>query len=301
MTDEWYKSPKAVESGIVAAARKLSLVDPSITVSDRIRQEYFRRFLSRVFSDGPESGWLLKGGTGVLARVGSARTTKDVDLFREGQTIEAALRDLRRVAEVDLGDFFSFEYVGHDPSVGGQQDYTDGFQVHFDFYVGANKRGTLKVDLVTNAIVTGEATVKAPANALDIPRLRSHDYRIYPVTDQVADKVCATLAEYNGRPSTREWDLVDLVILVTSESVTSHDLWRALRAEAPARSIVLPTSFAVPSTWGARYAKDAKSVPACADYRTVDAAMELMRSFLDPVLAGEVRQATWHPETLSWG
>ena len=49
-------------------------------MSDRIRQEHFRRFLSRAFAEGNDSGWLLKGGTGALARVGSARTTTDIDL-----------------------------------------------------------------------------------------------------------------------------------------------------------------------------------------------------------------------------
>lgn len=301
MSEERYRSPRAVESGILAAARNLSSVDPSISVNDRIRQEYFRRFLSRVFSDETDAEWILKGGTGVLARIGSARTTRDIDLFRRSQTIDGALDDLKQSAELDLGDFFRFEYVGHDSSVGGeQQDYTEGVQVHFDIYVGASKRGTLKVDLVTNVIVTGVVTIAAPANGLDLPKLRSYDYRLYPVTDQISDKVCATLTKYNGRPSSREWDLVDLVILATTESVQGADLWRALQAESAARSLTLPQSFHVPSAWGPRYAKDARAVPACADYRTVDAAMVLMQAFLDPVLCGEAQEKTWDPESGSW-
>lgn len=301
MGDESYRSPRAVESGIVAAARKLSSVDSSILVNDRIRQEYFRRFLSRVFSDETDAEWMLKGGTGVLARIGSARTTRDIDLFRRSQTIGGALEDLKRAAEVDLGDFFRFEYVGHESSVGGdQQDLTEGVEVHFDIYVGASKRGALKVDLVTNVIVTGTATVAAPANGLDLPKLRSHDYRLYPVVDQIADKVCATLTEYNSGQSTREWDLVDLVILATTVPMEADSLLRALQLEADARSLLLPHKFWVPTTWGARYAKDAKAVPACAEYRTVDAAMTLMQAFLDPVLCGEVNGKTWDSGTHSW-
>ena len=238
----------------------------------------------------------------MLARIGSARTTRDIDLFRRSQTIDGALDDLKRAAELDLGDFFRFEYVGHESSVGGdQQDYTEGLQVHFDIYVGASKRGTLKVDLVTNVIVTGTATIAAPANGLELPKLQSHDYRLYPVVDQIADKVCATLAKYSSGPSTREWDLVDLVILVTSVSMDADGLLRALRTEADARSLQLPQAFQVPATWGARYAKDARAVPACAEYRTVDAAMLLMRAFLDPVLSGEVNGKTWDPVAHSWG
>lgn len=301
MSDGNYQNPRAVESGILAAARKLSSVDPSISVNDRIRQEYFRRFLSRVFSDETDVEWILTGGTGVLARIGSARTTRDIDLLRRSQTLDGALGDLKRAAELDLGDFFRFEYVSHESSVGGdQQDYTEGVQVLFGIYVGVSKRGTLKVDLVTNVIVTGTATMAAPANGLELPKLRSHDYRLYPVVDQIADKVCATLGEYNSGHSTREWDLVDLVILATSMAMDSDGLLRALQMEADARSLQLPRAFQVPRTWGARYAKDAKAVPACAQYRTVDAAMILMRSFLDPVLRGDASGKTWDPAIQSW-
>lgn len=120
------------------------------------------------------------------------------------------------------------------------------------------------------------------------------------MVDQIADKVCATLSEYNGRQSTREWDLVDLVILATTTQMNAEGLWRALQAEAGARSLLLPQSFRVPATWGARYAKDAKSVPACAEYRSVEAAMILMQAFLDPVLRGNVDGETWDFEIRKW-
>ena len=200
MTEERYTSPGGVESAIRDAARRATAVDPSISTGDRITQEYFRRFLSRVFSEADLSGWLLKGGTGVLARVGSARATSDVDLFRKDLSLEYALDDLRRLAAIDLGDFFQFEYTGHTESIGGQQTYSEGYRVGFDVYIGANKRGHLNVDMVVNAVITDEPTVKPPANRLDIPRLPSRDYRLYPVVDQIADKVCATLTTYGGKP-----------------------------------------------------------------------------------------------------
>ena len=300
MTDERYASAAGVEAAIRDAARKAAAVDPSITTGDRITQEYFRRFLSRIFSEADDSGWMLKGGTGVLARVGSARTTRDVDLFRRAQSLEGALADLRRLAAIDLGDFFRFEYTGHDSAGGGQQTYTEGYHVGFDVYVGANKRGTLNVDLVVNVVITDEPTVMSPANGLDIPKLPSYDYRLYPVVDQIADKVCATLAEYSGRPSSREWDLVDLVVLATTENMSADKLQRALVAEARVRSLALPERFAVPPAWGRRYAKDAKPVPACTAYRTVDRATALINSFIDPVLRDEAASKTWSHDALAW-
>jgi len=300
VTDEHYTTAAGVEAAIRDAARKASAADPSISVGDRISQEYFRRFLSRIFSEADNSGWMLKGGTGMLARVGSARTTKDVDLFRKDRSRDGALEDLKRLAEIDLGDFFRFEYTGHESAVGGQQAYTDGYHVSFDVYIGANKRGTLSVDLVVNVVVTDDTTVTPPANGLDLPKLTSHGYRLYPVVDQIADKVCATLALYSGRPSSREWDLVDLVVLATTEDVNADKLRRALVAESRVRALELPGVFAVPSHWGRRYAKDAKPLPACTNYRTVELATELMRAFVDPVLRNEVAGRTWDHSRLDW-
>lgn len=300
MTEAAYTSASGVEAAIRDAARRAAAVDPSITTGDRITQEHFRRFLSRVFSEGDDTAWILKGGTGVLARVGSARATRDVDLSRREQSLEGALADLRRLAAIDLGDFFRFEYTGHRRAVGRQQAYVEGYHIAFDIYVGANKRGTLNVDLVVNVLITDTPTVKSPANGLHIPRLPSYDYHLYPVVDQIADKVCATLAEYSGKPSSREWDLVDLVVLATTENVSGERLQRALVAEARARGLSLPDRFTIPPGWGRRYAKDAKPVPSCTDYRTVGLAATFISSFIDPVLSGEATSETWSRAALAW-
>jgi len=237
----------------------------------------------------------------MLARVPSARSTVDVDLFRESRSIDAALDDLRRLAAVDLGDFFRFEYRDHASAVGGdQQTYTEGYSVRFDVYLGVKRKDQLHVDLVVNVLTTGVAETASPAASLDLPKLSSHPYRLYPVVDQIADKVCATLMRYNGRPSSREKDLVDLVVLAVTQDVNAGNLRRALEAEARNRSLALPAEFTVPAAWGARYAKLAAPLPACSEYRTVDTATALMRSFLDPVLVGRVDQLTWHHDLRGW-
>jgi hypothetical protein len=47
--DVSYGSPTAVEQAIKAAANQAFRENPSTSVDERIRLEYFRRFLSRVF------------------------------------------------------------------------------------------------------------------------------------------------------------------------------------------------------------------------------------------------------------
>jgi hypothetical protein len=58
-----------VEAAIKAAAKKAAQADPALDTGKRIQLEYFNRFLSRTFSEGNESEWVLKGGTGMLARI----------------------------------------------------------------------------------------------------------------------------------------------------------------------------------------------------------------------------------------
>lgn len=304
MTDhQRYSSPAAVEAAIKSTARAAFTADPSLSIQERIRLEYFHRFLSRVFSEGTDSAWVLKGGTGMLARVASARSTTDVDLFSRSRShsLDSALDNLRRLATIDLSDFFRFDYVGHTDAIGGdQQTYTEGYRATFEVYIGAKRKDHLHVDLVVNVVMTDDAEVATPANALPLPKLASNPYLLYPVVDQIADKVCATLALYSGRPSSREKDLVDLVVLAVTQDVGAAKLRRALDAESGVRLPTLPSSFGVPTTWGPRYGRLAAAVPACDGFRTVAGATDLMRRFIDPVLDGSAADKRWSHIHLGW-
>ncbi len=296
-----YPNARAVEAAILDAARKAHAVDPSVSVSERIRQEHFRRMLCRVFSEGADSEWLLKGGTGILARVPSARATRDIDLFRSGFTLDLALEDLRRLAAVDLADHFRFVYAGHSGTLGGDaQPYTDGYRVSFDIYVGAQKRSSLNVDLAVGAGLTAVVIRQAPSNGLELPRLVSHDYRLYPVVDQIADKVCATMMLYSGKPSSREKDLIDLVVLATTQTMTGTELNTAIRAESRRRGLEPFEHFIVPGAWGAAYTRMARDVPYCEGFRTVRAAGDLMAKFIDPALSTRLQGMRWSPGERSW-
>lgn len=298
---EPYSTPRGVENAIKDAARKAAAADPSLDVNKRIQLEYFNRFLSRVFSEAEDSEWVLKGGTGMLARVPSTRATRDIDLYRRGFNLTQALDDLIRLAAIDLGDHFRFQYVSHTQSIGNDtQPYTDGYQVGFDIFIGLSTKGSLQVDLAVGTGITGEVTTTDPANALELPRLVSHQYRLYPVVDQIADKVCATMTEYHERTSSREKDLVDLVVFATTQDIDGTALRVATVTEARRRQMKPFDSFEVPSAWGAGYAKLSKPVPHCAGYRTVGFAADLAKRLIDPALSGDADGRTWSHETLSW-
>lgn len=298
---EPYETAKGVEDAIKEAARAATTSDPALTTDQRIRLEHFNRFLSRVFSEGPDSEWLLKGGTGMLARVPSTRATLDIDLYRSGYGLDEAVVDLRRLAERDLGDHFRFVYVRHRAIVAGdEQPYTDGYRVEFDTYIGAQKKGAVSVDLSTGAGLTAEPTVVAPASALDLPRLVGFDYRLYPVVDQIADKVCAAMHQYGGRPSSREKDLVDLVVLAVTHDIDGTSLSTAITTELRRRRMGHLERFAVPTEWGPAYETMARRVPYCVGLETIAAARDLASAFIDPVLDGTADGLTWSDDERAW-
>ena len=302
MTDhEPYTTSRGVENAIKDAAKRAAAAESSLDLNKRIHLEYFNRFLSRVFSEGGDSEWVLKGGTGVLARVPSTRSTRDIDLYRKGFTLTQALDELTRLAAVDLGDHFRFEYVTHTSTIGNDtQPYTEGYRVRFNIFIGLATKGTLQVDLAVGAGITGDIVTTEPATELNLPRLASNPYRLYPIVDQIADKVCATMIEYSEGASSREKDLVDLIVLATTQDIKGTGLRIAITTEARRRKMESFTHFAVPTQWGPGYAKLSKPVPYCAAYRTVDLASALAVRLIDPALSGEADGKTWSHASLDW-
>ncbi|WP_157930399.1 nucleotidyl transferase AbiEii/AbiGii toxin family protein [Glycomyces xiaoerkulensis] len=282
------------------AAKRANRDDKSVSVDARIRQAYFDRFLCRVFSEGDRSEWVLKGGTGMLARIPNARVTLDIDLCRSGFSLDQALEDLKRLAAIDLGDHFRFVYRDHNPIAAGEsQPYTDGYRVIFETYIGVKKSTPIRVDLVTGVRLTGAVTIAPPSNRVMVRDLIEHDYRLYPIADQIADKVCATMATYRGDPSSREKDLIDLVVIAKTQAPDAVELRDAIELERRRRRLDPFDRFGVPENWGPVYAKLAKGIPHCAAQKDLPQAMELMHAFLDPVITGTV-DGRWNQTAQYW-
>lgn len=296
-----YPTSAGVEAAIKDAAKKAAFADPSLDTNERIRLEHFNRFLSRIFSEGDASQWVLKGGTGMLARVPSGRPTRDVDLSRKGYTLDESLDDLRRLAAIDLGDHFVFQYIGHEESIGGEeQPYTEGCAVSFDILIGGRSRNILNVDLSTGVGITATVASLEPANGLQLPRLVNHDYRLYPAVDQIADKVCATMRSFHDRPSSREKYLVDLVVLAVTQDVEGKALRIATATEARLRQMETFSHIVIPDNWGRRYADMAKTIPYCTDFATVELATAFVTCFIDPALVGTADGKTWSHKHFDW-
>jgi Nucleotidyl transferase AbiEii toxin, Type IV TA system len=295
-------TPEAMRASVTARLRTLASADPRLALSDLLRQWAYDRLLTRVFSGDEAERWVLKGAAALLVRLGpDTRHTRDVDLFNSSGDLAEAEEDLRDAVARDLGDFMHFG-VGPSTPI-GEVPVTRRLKI--TAFLGATEFASFPVDLVTNLNMTGEPDILGPLVRVDIPGVATVQYRVYPVTDHVADKVCA-IHELHDREdgtadaSTRYRDLVDLAVLARTTRFESGTLLEAVRAEAERRQLDLPGRLTIPtgSDWVAGYAREVKNAPAILD-RNLESAVSLVASFIDPILSGKPH-GSWDPDGLSW-
>lgn len=304
---DWRSLELAIKEAAKKAARDAAPGVGAATIDAQIRQARFDRFLSRVFADGEQSEWLLKGGMSMLARVPRSRTTKDMDLAaQQAGDLAEAEQSLSALVAADLGDHLTFRLVRSEPT--GLGDNQPGVATRRFLYACLDihtdrQIDTMIVDVVVGPIPVGRPEVIEPANRLRLRRpLVTYPYRLYPIADQIADKVCATMdTNYpGGKRSSRVKDLVDLVVLAHTQSVDLHELRRAIAAKQALGGIEPFGHFEIPADWSRTYPTTAKGVPIAASF-TATTAADVVAAFIDPALgmsAGDT--AIWDPQELVW-
>jgi hypothetical protein len=100
-----YPDPGAFRTALTQRLRRLA-ESSSWTLAELQRQFAYDRFLQRL--NAGDDGWVLKGAAALLAREVSTRATRDVDLYRRTELVEAETA-LREAIALDLGDWFTFE------------------------------------------------------------------------------------------------------------------------------------------------------------------------------------------------
>jgi hypothetical protein len=295
-----YRDPRAMRNAIADRLRPLAR-ERGIQLSSLQRQFAYDRLLSRVFR-ADAARWVLKGATAMLARLGAdARHTRDIDLLTRVGNLDEAERALRSAAAVDLGDYFTFTL---NP---GRRIAQGAGAVRVDVlaFLGLDKFASFHVDLVADLMMTGTPDLVSPLVPLSLPGLVTTSYSAYPLVDHVADKVCAMLETHERasglrQPSTRFRDLADLAIFAHAISVGATELDAALQSEAKRRSLDLPDRLVRPTgaDWPSGYARVARDAPQLKE-RELKQALQVVRRFIDPVLAGTAR-GQWDPATLQW-
>jgi len=96
--------------------------------------------------------------------------------------------------------------------------------------------------------------------------------------------------------SSRVKDLVDLALIARSQTVDGPALRVAILAGTGHRGLPIPTAFAVPDwdAWRTGFTKTITAAPA--ESMAFADAVQLVKRFLDPVLAGPV-SGCWTPRT----
>jgi len=297
-----YRDWTAISRAIKAAARKAVHEGAAMDLDAQIRLAYFDRFLVRVFADGEDSEWMLKGGVSMLARVPRARATKDVDLASSAADLEQAEESLKRCVDVDFGDHVLFRLTGRRPTgLGDSQPGVATRRLMFTCYDAANdhKIGDAPVDVVVGPAPVGHPELVEPANRLRLGRpLATRPYRLFPVVDQVADKVCATLSTNypGGKPSSRVKDLVDLVAIALTQRLDLRELQIAVDAKRALTGLQPFDRFQVPPSWSREYARLARRASPVGDLVDVREAEALVARLVDPALASPTKSpAVWVP------
>lgn len=259
------------------------------------------RFLCRVFSD-PEERFILKGGSGLLARIPDARATKDIDFaINVTECADDAVAALNALVKKDLGDFCNFMLTSRVDSL-DENGYSRLLKLRYAAYIGDEEKDPILIDLSLDCVTTLPPERINPANRIALDGIETHDYLAYPLPDQLADKLCAIMEmQPGGLPSSRMKDLVDVVAYTTHEHFQLDQLAHAIRSECAKRSMALPSAFKAPEMWRTRFRTFAKQHGVPGEYISFDNASQLASSFYNPALrefsTGDLR---WDYQSRKW-
>ena len=271
--------------------------DPGTAYREMLRD----RFLCRVFG-GADGKFVLKGGSGLLARIPDARATKDIDFFRHSrESAETPLQALNALAARDLGDFCSFRLTDSEESL-DENGYSRLLKLRYASFIGDEEKDPILIDLSLDCSTTLPPELVSPANRVRIEGVETCDYLAYPLPDQLADKLCAIMElQPGGWPSSRMKDLVDVVTYATHEGFSLRQLATAIESECGKRGMAVPKRFEAPSIWRPRFADFAKRNGVSRDFAAFDAAVKLAAGVFGPALSESAAgDAEWSCTDLGW-
>ncbi len=184
-----YASPDAFDRALKKAVKQ-----SGSDAGAGYRQALRDRFLCRVFSGGNET-FVLKGGSGLLARIPDVRTTKDIDFaMRKKGSAADALAEMERMAAVDLGDWCRFVLTKHEEAM-DENGYSRLLRLRFATFVGVEEKDPVLIDLSLDCTTTLPPERVTPANRIKIVGIDECDYLMYPLADQLADKPARPAAQ----------------------------------------------------------------------------------------------------------
>ncbi|WP_432548640.1 nucleotidyl transferase AbiEii/AbiGii toxin family protein [Kineococcus sp. SYSU DK004] len=299
MSSQQPLSPNAFRTSVRARLRN-EAVRTGRNYGELEREFILQRFLARVFSEN-ESSWILKGGTNLLVRLpGDARHSKDLDLLHSSQDLSSAVAELEELSKKRM-DPFTFTLSPPKEMSGG----VAGATIKVAAYLGATRFGGFPIDLSTELHFISKVDRHQPQEILKMEALEPlPEFQLYPLPDQVADKVCAMYENHGAEgnvPSTRYRDLVDLVLIVQNFELDAGSTQAALTAESRRRGLNLPDAFSSPHPqWTTAYAEYIRKASLPGNHSTLEVALSIAGACITPLLSGGIEDGTWDPHARKW-
>lgn len=180
-------------------------------------------------------------------------------------------------------DPFVFDVIQRSEVTGN----AEGLRLTVTARLGASAYETFPVDLTTRLDFVGRIEILRKPLPVQIEDVAEPPpMRLYPLGDQIADKVAAMYEVHGGNPSGRYRDLVDLIVMTTHQEPDINDVADALRVQEIARRLTLPLKMVSPGpTWTTGYAKAARDAGIDIAYAALDRALVQVGRRLDPALA----------------
>ncbi|MCZ9309742.1 nucleotidyl transferase AbiEii/AbiGii toxin family protein [Corynebacterium uberis] len=306
------QKPKARRThGKISSALKEEAKSKGKSVTDAYNQFFRETFLNLVMES--QSGWVLKGGSGIYCRIPGARQTKDLDLYRQENPTSSWESAEILVDTMNGKRTGPYEFrLSHPKSTrsGGAVE-SERISVSVRYGVEHNELVHFTVDVsgdIKAADVVEPLTVSATFEVVTEFLPQEFFVYVYPVANQMADKVCAMYERYGsnppGKPSTRYRDLYDLALMARSLSVKYADLKRALDEQQVVRRFSLPSTLVVPDDeWLLKYPEIVRgfgNVESGLD--NIEEALRVAGLLLNPLLCVETarRNRTWDHRNLMW-
>lgn len=282
---EAYKSPMAFRTS--ANQRIKAVAKQAGRRPNEVQREFIiQRFLTVLFSE-PDRPWVVKGGASLAVRLPNARHSRDVDLLALGDAGQAVAL-LREHTRPHPDDLLAFE-VG-EPIRGSEQTGAT-FKVKVVAYVDTVRWDTFPIDLDCHRGLAGEPDQVTPTPVIEVPGMPAPPMiAVFPIANQIADKVCAMYEPHVTGPSTRYHDLVDLVLILRDQAAPGEEVAAALVSEEIRRRFQLPGALAAPSPqWVTGYAAEAKNSPLPVEFHQLANAIDFVGAHLNHLLPGSDR------------
>ena len=183
------------------------------------------------------------------------RSTLDLDLFRQGdRSTAASAKALHTLMDGRQLGRYTFR-LG--PPVAGTSEDVDAARIKATVLDGATTVESFNIDLSADIVLDAEPDIRQVprGDTAILPGYRAAiRVRLYPIENQIADKLSAMYSRYGSGPSTRYRDLYDLAMIVDQLPFDEKTLTEALRTQQELRRIIIPRELSEPSPgWADAY------------------------------------------------